>query len=51
MDQSRRSFDEEIRFFLNACPGPSVPRRGLYHAAFQRVRGIPDLEQSGQTNR
>lgn len=47
MDPSRRSFAEEIKFFLNACPGPSVPRRGLYHAAFQRVRGIPDLDQSG----
>lgn len=47
MDQSPRSFDEEIRFFLNACPGPSVSRRGLYHAAFQRVRGIPGPDQSG----
>ena len=48
MDQRRPRFDEEIRFFLNACPGPSVPRRGLYRAAFQRVRGIPGLEQYGQ---
>lgn len=48
MDPSRRSFDEEIRFFLNACPGPAVARRGLHYAAFQRVHGIPGLEQSGQ---
>lgn len=48
MDRHRARFGEEIEFFLKACPGPAVARRGLYHAAFQRVRGIPGLERSGQ---
>ena len=47
MDQRRRSFDEEIKFFLNACPGPAVAKHGLHIAAFQEVRGIQGLEPSG----
>lgn len=43
MDQHRPSFAEEIKFFLNACPGPAVARHGLHIAAFQEVRGIPRL--------
>ena len=47
MDQRQRSFDEEIKFFLNACPGPAVAKHGLHIAAFQEVRGIQGLEPSG----
>ena len=46
MEERGRSFDEDIRFFLNACPGPAMARRGLHVAAFQEVRGIPGLERS-----
>ena len=41
MDQHQRSFDEDIRFFLNACPGPAVVKHGLHLVAFQKVPGIP----------
>ena len=47
MEERRRSFDEEIKFFLNACPGPAVAKHGLHIAAFQEVRGIQGLEPSG----
>ena len=45
MEQHRPNFDDEIGFFLNACPGPPVARRGLHIAAFQEVRSIPRLER------
>ena len=48
MEESRRGFDEEIRFFLNACPGPAVVKHGLRLVAFQKVRGIRGLEPSGE---
>lgn len=48
MQERGRSFDEGIGFFLNACPGSAMARRGLHIAAFQEVRGIPGLERSGE---
>lgn len=48
MEERRSSFDEDIRFFLNACPGPAMARRGLHIAAFQEVRGISGLKRSGE---
>ena len=41
MDERRRSFDEDINFFLNACPGPAVVKHGLHLVAYQAVPGIP----------
>lgn len=41
MDERRRSFDEDINFFLNACPGPAVAKHGLHLVAYQAVPGIP----------
>lgn len=46
MKERGRSFDEEIRFFVNACPGPAMARRGLQIAAFQEIRGFSGLERS-----
>ena len=48
MEERRPSFDEEIRFFLNACPAPAVAKRGLHIVAFQKVGGIRVLEPSGE---
>jgi len=54
MSQQKKSFDEDIRFFLNACPGPAVLVHGLHLVAFQEVRGIPRLtpakEDDGRRN-
>ena len=47
MKRHRRSFDEDIIFFLNACPGPAVVKQGLHLVAFQEVRGIPASASRG----
>ena len=47
MEERRSGFDEEIGYFLNACPGPAVVKLGLHIVAFQPVRGIQGLEPSG----
>ncbi len=39
----RQSFIKTVGFFVDACPGPALARRGLTIAALQRVRGIPGL--------
>lgn len=46
MKECQRSFDEEVSFFLNACPGPAVVKHGLRLVAFQEVRGIRGLESA-----
>ena len=38
------TFQEGIEFFIRACPGPHMAERGLRIVAYQRIRGIPGLE-------
>lgn len=46
------AFQKAVEFFVRACPGPYLAVQGLRMVAYQRIRGIPGLEDgAGQTYR
>ena len=42
--ESSLAFQEAVEFFIRACPGPPLAMRGLRMVAYQRIRGISELE-------
>lgn len=38
------AFQKAVEFFIRACPGPHIAVKGLRVVAYQRIRGIPGLE-------
>ncbi len=49
--ETAKSFTETIGLFLDACPGPPLARTGIRIAAFQPVKGIPELYASSYPDR
>ena len=44
--RSHLAFDEAIRPYLRACPGPGIAEKGLRIMAYQYIPGVSGLEQT-----